>query len=775
MSALKAEKNSVSVPVDVSVIVAMHREGILGYKTLRNIAIMVGNAKKNGISCEILIGLDNADDLTKKIVTDFQMSLNNTQCSVFESSFGDPGLNRNNLLDRCEGKYILIHDGDDLFTQNFICEAYRMAEQATEPAVYIPQIQVNFDAHHYMMPYMSTESKLISKQFLFETNYFTSQFLVPRSLVRELRYESSENGWGYEDWWFNLELVASGVKFLLVPNTAFYYRRKKSNSLLSAFNSDSVLMRKTRLYDPKTFLMLPPAIKRRTKAPNVKEDPGWLRALRKVTVKSSLAVMMGKYFSTQKALHAKAATAIGRRILHIEPHINLPEDWTKKARDIMERNKKELPPRMKSIGVGKKLIEEWGKLNQIEPMIRASWDMFEFIPISFYPTDSGISRAYYDFCKKFADQKITDLVFVPHMVRGGAELATIELTKALCAQGKKVLVVATLDSRSVWAGRIKEIDGADFVDSKDLLIHVPDESMRMVFWARVIQYWNVKYITVINSEFGYKFLQKYSRQLKDMRCKSYVHTYAFDVTEDGFLFNYIPNGLVELYGTVDKYITDSRYYKKLLHTINGFSEEKIAALYIPTDPALLRKKTVYKRKNKVIYAARVCNQKIADVAVGVGKELAEHGIELHFYGNIDPEYAENDKFLNMIKNLPTVQYMGTFDAFRKLPLNDYDMYLLTTRTEGLANVIVEACLSEIYVVSVAVGGLPECITNHKNGYLIPDTIDKFNPSAYAKAILAAYKTGECFNQQMIHKESERVKLDHSTEHYQEGVRKAMAD
>lgn len=758
--------------VAVSVIVTLHKEGILAYKTLRNIEVMIRNAKKKLITCEILLGLDNADELTARIAREFKERVFGATCTLYISTFGDLGLNRNNLVEKCKGKYILIHDGDDFFTQNFIVEAYAAAQRSMQLRVYIPQFLVNFDANHYMVPYIPSSSSLISKRFFFETNYYTSQYFIPHVLLDEVKYQPSDEGYGYEDWWLTSELIARGIEFTTVKNTVFYYRRKKNGSLLSRLNAEATMIRKTKLFEPEIFLSLKPAQKKKLLISDRQKTSRLSILCRPQNF--TLFILAYKYFLRLEQLHRVVLRVINDRYICTKKHAR--NNWTAEddpARTIIERNKLEVPPRVKDIGVSQRLIREWGKLNSIEPLIRASWDIFEYIPITYYPTDSGFSNAYYDFCKKFANKRIDDIIFVPHMVRGGAELATIHLTKALTDKGKKVLVVSSLNSNSVWGRRINEIKGACFIENKSLLIHVPDDAMRMLFWARVVQYWNVKRVTTINSEFGYSFIKSYSRQLRDMECRSYVHTYAFDVTEDGYLFNYIPNGLVELYGSVGKYITDSKFYRKQLIDINGFDRETVKTLYLPIDNSKLNPKRNFVRKNKVIYAARICNQKIADVAVEVGRRLGDYGIELHFYGNIDPEYAIGNKFLNMIEKVPSVKYMGSFDAFGKLPLNAYDMYLLTTRTEGLANVILEACLSNIFIISVAVGGLPECVVNGQNGYLIPDTVEKFNAQSYVDAIMKAYETEACFDWQKMLDVNQKVAIAHSWEKYEQTVKEIM--
>lgn len=749
---------------NISIVVTLHSEGILAFKTLKNIAEMVKRANVAGISCETIIGLDFADEVTTK----FALDSVNDHTEVYKFSLGDSGLHRNELIEKSRGEYILIHDGDDFFTQNFLVEAYERARKLSKNTILVPEVLVNFDAMHYMSKYIPSNSPKISKRFFFETNYYTSQYLASRELMLKVKYSPTDSGYGYEDWWINTMLVAEGAEFNIVPNTAFYYRRKKNGSLLARTNQETTLIRKTKLFEPHVFLELPPRKIKNTQ-PLQKKAPMIVR----LRTSFHKHILTHRYLKTLWYIHHQSIRELNDRFLAnrlFRKRLNAPATETSIQR-IIEYNATQVPKRMALIGLRQQLIEEWGLLNQIEPLIRASWDMFEYIPIVEYPTDSGFSNAYYEFCKVFASKNIDDIIFVPHMIRGGAELATIHLTAALTSMGRKVMVVSSLDTVSVWSEKIREIKGAYFVENKDILLHVPDENMRLLFWARIIQYWDITRVTTINSEFGYKLLSIYRKQLKDMRVRGYVHTYAFDITEDGYLFNYIPNGLVDLYGAVSHYITDSQRYNDDIKKINGFDDKEVKTLYLPVNTSILHPKTSYTRKNKVIYAARICNQKIADVAVEVGKLLANDGIELHFYGNIDPEYAEGNKFLNLIENFPTIKYMGIFDGFGTLPIDDYDMFLLTTRTEGLANVIIEACVSNIYIVSAAVGGLPEVVINNRNGYLIPDTIEKFSSEAYYNVIMNAYRTNEFANVDAITAQSNIIRKRHSLAAYENNVRR----
>lgn len=51
--------------------------------------------------------------------------------------------------------------------------------------------------------------------------------------------------------------------------------------------------------------------------------------------------------------------------------------------------------------------------------------------------------------------------------------------------------------------------------------------------------------------------------------------------------------------------------------------------------------------------------------------------------------------------------------------SSFDIFLMTSLTEGLPNTLLEAMAMEVPVVSTSVGGVPELVTPHKNGLLCP--------------------------------------------------------
>ena len=741
--------------VDVTINITTHGEGVLAYKTLRSIYAGIIYARERGLNIECNIALDNADKATTSIVQNFTTEYPDTQARVYSIAVDDISLSRNYLIGQSHGAYIAFFDGDDFFTENYIYEAFKLAETKGQPAVYSPRYLIVFEGDHYLVEKIDSTSAVDVSKNMFETNYSISQSFISKEIYDQIQYQPNSNGYGMEDWHFSCQAMALGYKFFNVPNTIFFYRRKNVGSLLTAHVQSAALIRSTKLFEPVCYAALPSTIQANSpKAAGRLQNAG----IKQRTVHYIQQYeLVHHYAKVQYTLHRNIIGSLKRRYL---------------ASKISERPEviidAKLPTRLGNIGFTKELVFFWGRLNQYEPMIRASADMLQRIPIVGYPETSILSDAYHELCRTYQHDRFTDLVLVPHLVRGGADLAAIYLIKELSKKGN-VLVITTLDVASPWLSQLVELENVAYVEAREAFADL-DASKRELLIVRLIQNWGIQRLSIVNSELGYKLATKYVKVLSDVKCKTYLHTYAFDMTNDGYIYNAIPNGLVDAYPAVDQYITDSLAYKEQLQTIHGFTASKISALYLPVDRRVLPKRS-YTQTNKVLWASRVSSAKLVEVAVEVGKQLATHNIELHIYGDLDSEYAANHKFEAMIKPYNNIVYHGGYEGFASLNTNDYDMFLLTTKNEGMPSVVLEALMANIFVVAPAVGGIPECINEAVNGALVAN---KFDASSYTTTIVAVYQKKLFLNGKMMASVNKKVLDQHSVANYAKQLKLLLA-
>lgn len=78
-----------------------------------------------------------------------------------------------------------------------------------------------------------------------------------------------------------------------------------------------------------------------------------------------------------------------------------------------------------------------------------------------------------------------------------------------------------------------------------------------------------------------------------------------------------------------------------------------------------------------------------------------------------------------------MRYLGAYDGFSSLDINNYDVLLYTSLFDGMPNVILEAASSGLPIIASAVGGIPEFIEDGTTGILVRDIR---NPRAYSAAL-----------------------------------------
>jgi hypothetical protein len=118
-----------------------------------------------------------------------------------------------------------------------------------------PAIVASFGAQYSLLKVLNQESDVVANEILLTHNPWGSSILVAKRAIEECPYQRAnvkETGFGYEDWHWNLEMLARGYIFVTAPDTALYYRR----------NPDSMAARMARanaIVRPSAFFRRPPS------------------------------------------------------------------------------------------------------------------------------------------------------------------------------------------------------------------------------------------------------------------------------------------------------------------------------------------------------------------------------------------------------------------------------------------------------------------------------------------------------------------------------------
>ena len=239
---------------DLTVTIIFHHEGPLAIPALSSMHDLVRCAEQAGISIEARAVLDRPDALTTRIVEARGGWLH----GVDVVSVGDLGLARNAGVKAAAGNYLAFLDGDDLWGSEWLARAYRAATTSPDRAIWHPQTlyyftEADFNNHSvtrapnpgtrsFFMHHSCSEHGF-DPNVLFLNNIWTANVLSHRSVHEQFPYEpvNRAQGFGVEDWSWNIHTVWAGIHHRIVPDTVHLIRVKEAGSLGQQNSAEGLL------------------------------------------------------------------------------------------------------------------------------------------------------------------------------------------------------------------------------------------------------------------------------------------------------------------------------------------------------------------------------------------------------------------------------------------------------------------------------------------------------------------------------------------------------
>ena len=227
----------------VSAVVTFHGEGLLAHKSLLGLERLRVFAESRGILVELIAVLDFADSETTRVVSSSPVIRANDK--VIKVCNADPGISRNSGISIASGKYISIFDGDDFYSETWICKALEVSLCKIGSVIVHPEHTVSFGAVHAVSEVWDMDdNKNYSLANAFTLHPWISCSFGEKDLYIKSPYQRADTkttGFGYEDWHWNLELISQGVRHVTAKETALYYRTKLSSRFTDQNGSKSIL------------------------------------------------------------------------------------------------------------------------------------------------------------------------------------------------------------------------------------------------------------------------------------------------------------------------------------------------------------------------------------------------------------------------------------------------------------------------------------------------------------------------------------------------------
>lgn len=670
--------------VDISIILTFHNEGVVIHKTFLALDRMLKKLDDNGVTYEIIAHIDNGDEKTKQCI---KKEGEERLLRVFENNFGEPSQSRNFATSKAKGKYVCLMDGDDLFSENWLIDAYSIQEKAREDVILHPECNLTFgiDEQPRLWRMRNSFDYDADILILLGRNRWCSGTFLKRVVAEKYPYEKAVGCYGFEDWHYNCETRAHGIKHDVVPGSVLFYRVRKG-STYSKHTGENTTIAYTSAFELKRMQDI--YKEEFEKVPAVTQDVNkGLRLLR-----------------------------VGHKVLRHTPGLKLAD---KKITSIVEENR--AAKKMKTLP--KFLLEEWKEMNRIDSELYPDKEIVSRMPMY----DSELDYLGKAYCRlAHSLKKNPDYIFMPPILSvGGTEKVLENYLKVIYELHPEWYIVVL---GRFPDGHPYEIpSNVTFVDFDGITRSLSDWDRGFLVTKLVVQT-KVKRLHIIGNEFYYRWAMNNKSLIKTnniaLNCSFFMHEFAED---ENRIQSFADSYFVELEPCINKIFTDNAVIAQDLISRTGIGKEKVSVHYQPVDFDMKAPhETKASSTHKILWASRVAPQKRPDILKRIAERLPdEYSVDV--YGRIQKPYFRDNYFVGA-KN---INYKGAFDDMSKLPIEEYDVYLYTSQTDGIPNVLLEVTALGLPIVATNEGGVSDFIEDGESGKLVElNDID-----GYIKAII----------------------------------------
>lgn len=223
--------------IKLSCVITAHREGAEWLTmAMSSVLSALHFAQLSPSQVEIIVVFDDSDEITKgtQFPADFPIRR-------FSVQHGELSSSRNYALLKSRGMYLAFLDADDMWGRSWIKEALEKSTQhMNEKIVIHPQFNVFFESNdlgnrlviRQQLNAPISNNPLLDLAF---SNLWTAHSFALRSVFLETPFvpNQPEQGIGFEDWNFNVQTTALGVRHLIADGAWHFIRVKKGQASMN--------------------------------------------------------------------------------------------------------------------------------------------------------------------------------------------------------------------------------------------------------------------------------------------------------------------------------------------------------------------------------------------------------------------------------------------------------------------------------------------------------------------------------------------------------------
>ncbi|WP_321853458.1 glycosyltransferase [Burkholderia cenocepacia] len=307
------------------------------------------------------------------------------------------------------------------------------------------------------------------------------------------------------------------------------------------------------------------------------------------------------------------------------------------------------------------------------------------------------------------------IVFVPWLVRGGADLAAVNVVRASIQENgiDSTLIVLTDYDRT---DAIEWLPAGTHVRVLSEIEPSLTRADRIQLVESLILALRPKSVMNVNSGACWDAIAKKGAALSKLTAL-YACLFCRDYTPDGRAAGYADTHFRDCVPYLTKVYFDNAGFMDELAADYGVPESmrsRLVTLHQPVgNVAVGTYKGGPKAGKRVMWAGRFCKQKNVDLLIEIARRASDFHFDIYGYG--DDAYAS--KLAEAQHSLDNLTVKGPFTSTANLPINDYNAFLYTSLWDGLPLTLADIACTGIPMVASAVGGIPDLVTE-RTGWLV---------------------------------------------------------
>lgn len=324
------------------------------------------------------------------------------------------------------------------------------------------------------------------------------------------------------------------------------------------------------------------------------------------------------------------------------------------------------------------------------------------------------------------------VLVLPWLIEGGVDLFAINYCNTISEiyPEERILIITTNYFKNSKINEIKKLNAnIDFLELNNFIHNNIDRDLNLKYLLiSILSKINFKYLHIMMSKVGYETVREIGQSLRAQGVKVIFSSYNYIEESDGRITGYSVDDLPNLYNPGDTITTDNSASRDLWINNFGIRERDILVHSQKFDKKNIKPKFKISARPRILWASHIRKEKNPQILPLIAKGVSDLA-DIECYGTFNPEEWETNSnpIINSVSNL---KYRGSYsNFFRDIDISKYDLFLYTSKYDGTPNVIIEAIIAGLPIITSSIGGIPDLVGENAIKVLNPD-----NPEEFIEAI-----------------------------------------